>query len=220
MEGIENYLRLFENAPVAAAILEADTFKVDLANEAMLKLWGREADVIGMNLLDFMPELQDQPYPELMNHVFKTGKYYCDSGQKVVINRFGKPDTIFVDYSYTPIPDEKDDTVAILVLATETSDRDIENEEFDRELRSLVMSASLPMCVFKGDDLQSEIVNEGMLDLWCENRQLRVEALNDVYRKGLTYTERVNQTLYSYAPLRDGLGKTCGVVLIGNKMDN
>ncbi|SEB18555.1 PAS domain-containing protein [Pedobacter hartonius] len=223
MNRIENYLKIFENAPVAAAILEEDTLKVDLANEAMLKLWGRESEVIGKKLLDFMPELHSQPFPELIRNVFKTGKYYHDSGTKVMINRAGRLETIYIDYSYTLIPGEKENTTALLILATDVSEREVAKyalEEADRNLRSLVMSAPVPMCVFKGDDLKAEIVNHAMLELWYDKRKLRMDALKHVFHNGTTYTEKIEETLYSYTPLRDGLGKTCGVVLTGNRMLN
>lgn len=223
MNRTENYLRLFEHAPIATAILAADTLRVEVANEAMLKLWGREPSVIGMNLLDIMPELEGQRYPEMIREVLKTGQFHHEEGSKVTIRKDGRTETIYVDYSYTRIDAEADEPPALLILATDTSEREtakVALEESDRNLRSLVMSAPVPMCVFKGEELKAEIVNDSMKDLWHSNNGLNAAPLNHVFHNGITYTENINDILYSYTPLRDGLGRTCGVVLIGNRMDS
>lgn len=223
MNRIDTYYRLFENAPIATAILDAETLRVELANKAMLKLWRRESSVIGMKLLDVMPELEGQPFPQIIREVLKTGKFHHETGSKAIIRRDGKPETIYVDYSYTRIDGEDGEPPALLVLANDISERELAKnalEESDRNLRSLVMSAPVPMCVFRGEELKADIVNSSMRDLWHHSNQLRIDALKHVFHNGLTYTENINDVLYSYTPLRDGLGKTCGVVLIGNRMDS
>jgi PAS domain S-box-containing protein len=223
MSRIDNYLKLFEHAPVATAILSAETLRVDLANEAMLKLWKREPSVIGMKLLDIMPELERQPYPEMIREVLRTGKFHHESGSKVIINRDGKLETIYVDYSYTRIEAEENEPAAILVLAADISEREVAKnalEESDRNLRALVMSAPVPMCVFRGEELKPEMVNDSMRELWHDHHELRMEPLKHVFHNGITYTEKINDILYSYTPLRDGLGRTSGVVLIVNRMDS
>lgn len=222
MNRIDTYHKLFDHAPIATAILDADTLRVDLANDAMLKIWGREPSIIGRKLFEVMPELEGQAYPQIIREVLKTGKFHHETGSKVIIKREGRPETIYVDYSYTKIEGGEGEPPALLVLATDTSEREMAKsalEESDRNLRSLVMSAPVPMCVFKGEELKAEIVNESMEDLWQEKKQLRIDALKHVFHNGLTYTENINNILYSYTPLRDGLGQTCGVVLIGNRMD-
>ena len=223
MNRIETYQKLFEHAPIATAILCGDSLTVDLANDAMLKLWGREPSVIGHKLLDLMPELESQPYPKIIREVLETGRFHHETGSKVIISKDGKLETIYVDYSYTRIDAEEGEPHALLILANDISEREMAKnalEESDRNLRSLIMSAPVPMCVFKGEELIAEIVNESMLDLWQDNKSLRTDALKHVFHNGLTYTENINHILYSYTPLRDGLGKTCGVVLIGNRLDN
>ena len=227
MTRIETYVRLFENAPIAAAILEENTLKVDLANDAMLKIWGREPEVVGMNLLDFMPELKAQGFQQLINNVFKTGQYYHSSGSEMKINKAGKMETVIIDYSYTFIPAEEDHHPAILVLAKDVSQYGIaqkteekEAEEADRNLHAVVMAATVPMCVFKGDNLEAEFVNSSMLNLWDNHEKIHDKTLKYVFTHGSTFTEKVDQILYSYTPLKDSLGKTNGVVVTGNKLDH
>jgi PAS domain S-box-containing protein len=223
MNRIENYLRLFEHAPIATAILEADTLKVNLANDAMLKLWGLESWVVGMKLPDFMPEPEGQSYLLRIADVFKTGEYYHEEGYKMTVNRDGKQETIFVNYSYTPIAAEADERAALLILATEVSQQETGKtamEEQNRKLNAIVMSSAVPMCIFKGEELKVEIVNQAMLDIWSERKRICTASMAFAFYEGGTRTVQRDHIYYSYTPLKDDLGKICGVVMIGNKLDN
>lgn len=221
MESIMHYLPFFEHSPVATAILTADTLNLQLANPAMLKLLERDDSVIGRPLYDVLPEIKQQQYPEIIEHVLSTGTYHLESGSKFLVNNQGRYETKYVDYSYTPIQGEDNKPMAILVLATDVSESELAKqtvEECDRNLRSLVMSAPVPMCVFKGDNLNVEIVNDQMLELWRDKKEIRLQTLQHVFHSEVTFTERVDDISYSYTPLKDGLGNICGVALIGDKI--
>jgi PAS domain S-box-containing protein len=219
---MKGYLNLFQNAPVAMAILDAKTLKLDSANPAMLQLMRREKSVLGRELLEFLPEIAEQPYPELMYNVIRTGKPYSETGAKFYSNNNGKVETIFVDYSYTPILGKNREVVSLLVVGTDVSERELSRLymlESDRNLRAVVMSAPVAMAVFSGFDFQIQSVNDRMLELWNSNSKMGIKELEHVYHNGVSFTSEINQICYSYTPLRDATGNTTGVVMVGNRKE-
>jgi len=219
---MKKYLNLFQNAPVAMAILDAEMLRLDSANSAMLQLLRREKSVLGRELLEILPEIADQPYPELMYNVIRTGKPYSETGAKFYSNNNGRVETIFVDYSYTPILGRNKQVISILVVGVDVSERELSRLymlESDRNLRAVVMSAPVAMAVFSGFDFQIQSVNDRMLDLWNGNSKTGIKELEHVYHNGVSFTSESNQICYSYTPLRDATGNTTGVVMVGNRKD-
>ena len=212
---------IFKNSPVASAILDAKDLRLVQANDAVLDLWGRNDTVIGSKLLEFIPEIVDQPYPKLLQQVLREGEGYKDSNALVLLNRKGVLERVYIDFSYTPIKSKTNKTMGILILATDVSYKQLSKlalQENDRNLRNIVMSAPVAMCIFKGPAHKVECVNERMLDLWASDQSMGLRILQYVYQSGLPYTNVENNISYTYTPLRDGIGKPHGVVLIANKL--
>ena len=111
---------LFDNNPTPTAIFHAASLKLEHANPAILKLWDRTSDIIGLSLLDFMPELADQQYPELLKNVRYTNKAHQEYGAEVKINKGDKLNSVYMDYSYSPIGKASSLPTGVLVIATET----------------------------------------------------------------------------------------------------
>ena len=65
-----------EQATVATAIYIGEEMEIHLANDAMLHLWGKDESVIGKKLRDALPELEGQPFHELLANVYRTGETY------------------------------------------------------------------------------------------------------------------------------------------------
>lgn len=217
---LSNY-RLFEHAPISTAILNAENLKLEMINEKMLELWGRPSSIINTPLLDFLPELAEQAYPELITQVVKSGKPWEEQGASVLLNRYGKMDHVYVDYSYTPIFNDKDTVTAILVMATDISKLELSKlmvNQYERNLRALVMSAPVPMCIYKGEGLRLEVVNTLMLELWQDRHSMYLPALQHVYHNGLPYSFTEKGLRYSCTPLADGISGVSGVCVIATKI--
>ena len=210
---MKGFLNLFQNAPVAMAILDAKTLRLDSANSAMLQLLRRGKSVLGRKLLEFLPEIAEQPYSEIMYDVIRTGRPYSETGAKFYTNNNGRIETVFVDYSYTPILGKDSRVVSILVVGIDVSERELSRLhrlESDRNMRAVVMSAPVAMAVFSGFDFQIQSVNDRMLDLWNNNSKMCIRELEHVYHNGVSFTSEINQICYSYTPLRDATGNTTG----------
>lgn len=210
---------LFDKCPVATALFNVSNLKLEHANPSMLKLWGRDNTVIGLSLLDFLPEVESLGYDDLMRIVGQSESAYRENGAKVEIIRDGILQPVYMDYAYTPIKGINRISVGILVTATELSEKYINSlsgEEYKRNLRALVMSAPVPMCIFRGWKLDIEVVNFHMLDLWQSYEYRNMRIIRNVFQSGhfMEYTEQGIQ--YSCTPLRNEQGSSVGCVLVAN----
>jgi hypothetical protein len=218
----ENYYKLFEEAPVAAAILDASDLKLEMVNPGMLELLHRPSSVKGMCLLEFLPEFREQEYPQLLEKVIKTGQIHKEIGARVILNRHIQQESVFMDYSYTPITGNGNSTTAILVMATDVCEREMNKLNMlqsRRDLRALVMSSPVAMCIYRDADYTLDAVNDLMKDLWQGNPQKNMTILNHVYHNGIPYKYAQNGITYSYTPLRNWAKEVNAVCVIAVRTD-
>ena len=213
-----NYM-LFEDAPVAAAILNADTMKLQMVNQPMLDLWDKPASINGLPLLDFLPELAEQDYPKLLEYVVLSGKAHKEKGAVVLLERNNKKESVFMDYSYTPI-NTGNRITGVLVMATDVCERELNRliiKQSERDLRALVMSAPVPMCIYRTAEFKIEAVNSHMLDLWQGTKTMNLCVLNHVFHNGVPYSFTENGITYNYTPLWSGIKVVTGICVIAAK---
>ncbi len=70
----KRYYEMLMESPFAFSIMKGKDMAITLANDLMKKFWGKGNEVEGKTLLQLLPELKDQPFPEMIDHVFTTGK--------------------------------------------------------------------------------------------------------------------------------------------------
>lgn len=116
---------IIANLPAGVCILKGPDLILEDVNEGMLKIWGKEMDILGTRLLDFMPELQEQAFPTLLDEVFRTGKAYIERDARLDINNEGNQRTLYVDFSYTPLFNAKKEVDRILVHADDVTERSL-----------------------------------------------------------------------------------------------
>ena len=97
-------------------------YVVEIANEMMLELWGRNAgEVMGKPIFEGLPEVKGQGLEALMDKVYNTGEKYEANERAVNLTRNGKIETIFVDFTYQALR-EPDGTISgIVATATDVT---------------------------------------------------------------------------------------------------
>ena len=73
-ESNTRYYTMLMQSPFAFSVMKGKDMVVTLANDLMKQFWGKGMEVEGKTLLEILPELQDQPFPEMINQVFITGQ--------------------------------------------------------------------------------------------------------------------------------------------------
>lgn len=208
---------LFYKCPTATAIFNSKSLKLEHANPAILDIWGRDDSVIGLTILEFLPEVESQGYPELLRMVGDSDKAYSEQGAEVKLVKEGVLQSVFMDFNYTPIKEAKRIPVGILVTANELSEKYINTlsgQEYERNLRSLVLAAPVPMCIFRGQQLFIEVVNGHMLDLWQREEYRNLKTIRHVFHTGQPINFAENNISYSCTALRNEQGTSVGCVLM------
>lgn len=137
---------IIEEAPFATTIYMGIDLVIDIANDAMLKLWGKSEHVIGMKLADALPELEGQPFVKILENIFTTKKTYIAQEAKADLFVDGKLQTFYFNFTYKPLFDSKDEVYAILNMAIDVTNQVLNRQriaEGEAKLRIAVDTANL-----------------------------------------------------------------------------
>ena len=109
------------NAPAAVCLLTGEDCVIELVNQACLTVWGRDETIIGKPLVQALPELVDQPFFGLLQHVRRTGDAYREKSMlcKLDVNHNGTLEDVYFDFVYEPVRDAAGTVGSILVFAVD-----------------------------------------------------------------------------------------------------
>lgn len=170
----KRFRNLVQEAPVATAIYIGREMKIQWANDAMIKLWGKDKSVIGKTIREALPELDGQPFHQQLDDVFTSGIMYQgteDPGHLVVD---GKLRTFYFNFTYKALRDVDGNIYGILNMAidvTETIKVKRQLQESEQNFRSLIMQAPIGITLLKGDDHIVELANDQYLMLVGRERE-------------------------------------------------
>ncbi|WP_423149464.1 ATP-binding protein [Rubrolithibacter danxiaensis] len=137
---------LIEKSPVATAVLEGPEMRLVIANEAALQIWGKDRSIIGKELLGFLPELQGQPFPDLLKRVYTSGETYTEKEALAYISLNNKLKPIYFDFAYTPLKNPEGKTHRILITAVDVTSQveaRMAAEKSEQRLSLAVQSAQM-----------------------------------------------------------------------------
>ena len=118
-------------APVAFGILTGRKLTIEVANDMILKVWGKTASVLGKPLEVALPELVGQPYIPILDQVFVSGKTYIGDTALVMLDINGKLTDCYFDFIYEPLKNENGETTSIIVIANDVTERIHKKKELE-----------------------------------------------------------------------------------------
>jgi len=119
----KRFRNLVEQSLVATAIYVGEEMRIELANDAMLRLWGKDSSVIGKTLREALPELDGQPFHELLANVYKTGVTYAGREDRADLVVDGTLQSFFFNFTYKALTDVNGQVYAILNMAIDITDQ-------------------------------------------------------------------------------------------------
>ncbi|QNS42411.1 PAS domain-containing sensor histidine kinase [Chryseobacterium manosquense] len=201
----ESLTTLFGQAPIALAMLMGENQVVEIANQQILDLWGKSESVIGLPLLEALPEIKDQEFPKILQEVYRSGKPYKGNNMLAKLEKNGILTDCYFDFLYSPIFNDEN-IIGVSVVATEVTDKVLsEKKLWESELRfkELVESSDYSTAIYKGEDLIIEFANDQMIKTWGKDKtvigktlqnalpelqgQPFIDILKNVYRTGIPY---------------------------------
>ncbi|HVL77620.1 MAG TPA: ATP-binding protein [Noviherbaspirillum sp.] len=125
LEAERNRLRsLFEQAPSFMAVLRGPNHVFELANAAYLRLIGTR-DLIGKPARQVLPDVEGQPFFDLLDRVYRTGEPYFENEARLMLQPVqGEPQIErFIDFVYQPLTDASGNVSGIFVDGYDVTER-------------------------------------------------------------------------------------------------
>lgn len=198
---------LIEEAPVATCLFVGQEFKIDIANEAMLNIWGKGASVLGKPLAEALPELIGQPFLVILDEVFTTGIPYQANGVRCDLVIDGILETFYFNFSYKPLRKATGEVFAIMDMAVDVTEQVISRQSLEAsEARYRKLSRKLENLV----ELRTQELTTSNQDLVRSNENLQQFAyiashdLQEPLRKIQSFSTLL-QSRYAIELGKDGL---------------
>ena len=136
---------------------------------------GKGPDIVGKPLREVMPELESQPFLQILDDVYTSGKTYQAFGAKVDIMHRGILTQHFFNITYSPLFDAKGEVYAILDIAIEVTEQvraQKRLEESELFARSIIENSPVAKAVFVGEFMVIKTMNERMLAMIGRDERL------------------------------------------------
>jgi PAS domain S-box-containing protein len=118
----EHFRSIIEQAPVAIASLTGRELVVEAANSQMLEFWGKSKDIIGKDLAVALPELKGQPFLDILDQTYTTGKTYIGNEARALMGHQGGLKESYFNFIYQPEKDSSGQTHSVIVVAHEVTE--------------------------------------------------------------------------------------------------
>ena len=204
-----NFRSIIEQAPIPTAVFVGRELRIDVANKPMLKVWGKDEAVFGKSLAEAIPELQGQPYLELLDRVFTSGLAHEENAAPAYLEVEGQLQLFYFNFTYKPLRNLKGEVYAIIDMAIdvteevqaknalEASEKNLLNLFNDAPVGIATVSAGRKFIVHSanryianiGGRVPEDLLGRPMLDIVPELAgQGFDELLEEVIKTGMPYS--------------------------------
>lgn len=131
---------MLNDAPVSIVLFTGRDLIIDSANKQAMKEWDKGKEMLGKPLALVSPELNGQPFLELLATVFDTGEPYYGNEMRGVLKRQDKLEEFYANFVYQPLKDENGETKSILTVANVVTEQVIARKKVERAEEMLRLS--------------------------------------------------------------------------------
>jgi signal transduction histidine kinase len=149
----------------------------------MIRYWGKDRNVIGRTFKEILPELENQPFPQLLEAVYTTGETYTGREEKADIIVDGKLQSSYFNFTYKALRNVAGEIYGIYHAAIDVTEQVMARkkaEESGQQVRSLIESASFPIGVFTGKEMRITLANKAITDTWAKGSDVIGKLYTDI----------------------------------------
>lgn len=122
---VEDSLRnVIMQSPIATTLLRGPSFIIEIVNDMGLEVWGRaHEEVINKPIGVALPEVEEQGFVKLLEQVYESGEPFKGNEIPVELKRFGKPQTVYLNFIYAPLRNSENKTVGVIGIGVDVSEQ-------------------------------------------------------------------------------------------------
>jgi len=105
---------ILDHAPQPIAVFTGKELRIELANKAMVKTWGKGSDVVGRAYLEVVPEVRRQGIFEEALWAYESGNPFHARDKRVDLMIDGQQKTFYFNYSFIPLFDNRGKVYGIM----------------------------------------------------------------------------------------------------------
>ena len=162
-ELLSRFQNLVLQASVGIAFFQGEGLIADVTNSFFLQMVGKqEAEFLGKSLSESMPETKELFEP-IMQAVLKTGVPYYGNEFEFIINRFGKSETAYFNFTFQPVQEINGRITGIVCVGNEVTDLVIARKRMEVQtvlFEDMLMTSPGFVSTLRGPDHVYELVNE------------------------------------------------------------
>ena len=147
VEESEKFARtVFYNSPVAKLVYTGADMVLREANEKMLEILGKDSAILGMPLMDAVPELRATTMFREYEQVLRSGEVYTKEAERIELTRDGSANVGYYDLAYKPLSDGGGKVYGVIFTAIDVTDQVMARyklEEAELRMRGAVELAQL-----------------------------------------------------------------------------
>jgi PAS domain S-box-containing protein len=149
----DNLSSIIMQSPVSMAILKGPDMVMELANQKSLDIWGKKhEDVINRPVKEGFPELVEQGFITILNEVYKSGEPFSAQEMPVTLNRYGKPELVYVTFIFEPLRSSEGVIEGVIAVGIDVSEQVITRKKIEENEQSLnELANALPQLVWVAD---------------------------------------------------------------------
>lgn len=126
---MDKFYQSLMQAPIGMVVLRGRALIIEMVNDTYLGIIGRAREAVANRpLMDVLPELQGQRFPELLHTVWETGNRHGESEALVYVDSHDGRRKYYLDFEYTPLR-ELDGTVSGIMVTVNDVTSKVEARE-------------------------------------------------------------------------------------------
>jgi PAS domain S-box-containing protein len=170
---------IIDNTPLPIAVYSGDELKIELANSAMIKTWGKGDQVIGKNYLDVLPEIKKEDFFKEATSVLRTGIPFHGKDKRVDLIIDGTMTTHYFNYSFIPLKDAAGTIYGVMNTGTDVTDLHLAQQQIkssEERLRMAIDTSDLG--TYEIDLATKKIKTSGNFNsIWSIDKEVSNEEL-------------------------------------------
>ncbi|MCD0465137.1 ATP-binding protein [Flavobacterium sp. ENC] len=168
---------IVDNTPLPIAVYSGSELKIELANSAMIKTWGKGDQVIGKNYLEVLPEIKEEDFFKEATGVLRTGIPFHGKNKRVDLIVDGTMTTYYFNYSFIPLKDAEGSIYGVMNTGTDVTDLHLAQQQIkssEERLRMAIDTSDLG--TYEIDLATKKIKTSGNFNsIWSIDREISNE---------------------------------------------